>query len=213
MTVEEVMPLLEYCNIEAAKNEEFSPSPGNDMNHKQDIPQIQSCKDKIPGGEFWNDGLICAFEFVYVPRRSRLSETIQTKDTGNSTLNNKSEPHNVHNGDRERVPIRSHWRPIGWARISELIQTVEVEREWNSMESHGLSDEESEVTVADIASPCWERPVGPTWWCHVDAGHPFISAWLSSAQWLHPAISIALREENKLISERMKYLLYEVCMT
>ncbi|KAM1373725.1 hypothetical protein ACFX2I_024390 [Malus domestica] len=62
----------------------------------------------------------------------------------------------------------------------------------------------------NVAAPYWERPVGPTWWCHVDAGHPYINSWLSTAQWLHPAVSIALRDDGKLISERMKHLLYEV---
>lgn len=33
---------------------------------------------------------------------------------------------------------------------------------------------------------------------------------MSNAQWLHPAISVALRDESKLISDRMKHLLYEV---
>ncbi|KAI9092727.1 hypothetical protein K1719_027524 [Acacia pycnantha] len=221
MTVEALIPLLE-CDMEAT-NEKFSASPGDEMN-KQDIRKIQSSKDKIPGGELWNDGLICAFEFVSVPRKSRLAEGVQTnfllrtKVTGNCSNDcsltdksgvNKSQSHHLHQGNRERLP-RSHWRPIGWARISELTQTMQVETEWASSESHGFSDEETDVTAADVVTPCRERPVGPTWWCHVDAGHPFIRAWLSSAQWLHPAISIALREENKLISERMIYLLYEV---
>ncbi|KAL0305539.1 UNVERIFIED_CONTAM: hypothetical protein Sradi_5971200 [Sesamum radiatum] len=35
-------------------------------------------------------------------------------------------------------------------------------------------------------------------------------AWLNAAQWLHPAIRTALRDESKLISDRMKHLLYEV---
>ncbi|XP_054818236.1 uncharacterized protein LOC129317857 [Prosopis cineraria] len=232
MTVEALIPLLE-CDVEAA-NEIFSAFPGDEMN-KQDNPKIQASRDKIPGGELWNDGLICAFEFVSAPRRARLTEEVKevakrkvslgdqtncflrTKDSGNCSNEsslpvesgvNENQPEHLH-GNRERLP-RSYWRPIGWTRISELIQTVQVETEWASSQSRGFSDEETDITVADVATPCWERPVGPTWWCHVDAGHPFISAWLSSAQWLHPAISIALREENKLISERMRYLLYEV---
>ncbi|KAH7844783.1 hypothetical protein Vadar_031617 [Vaccinium darrowii] len=40
--------------------------------------------------------------------------------------------------------------------------------------------------------------------------HPFIDTWLRHAQWLHHAISIALRDESWLISDRMKHLLYEV---
>ena len=42
------------------------------------------------------------------------------------------------------------------------------------------------------------------------AGHSSVEAWLRNATWLHPAISLALRDESKLISERMRHLLYEV---
>lgn len=103
----------------------------------------------------------------------------------------------------------SHWVPIGWARISELVQTVQVDGEWASQQLE-LIDDEDDITVADLAAPYWERPAGPVWWCHVAAGHPSVEAWLNSAQWLHPAVSLALRDESRLISERMKYLLYEV---
>ncbi|KAL5990069.1 hypothetical protein ACLOJK_010966 [Asimina triloba] len=103
----------------------------------------------------------------------------------------------------------SHWVPIGWARISELVQTVQVDASWGSQPTE-FADNEDDLTVADVAAPYWERPAGPTWWCHVAPGHPTVDAWLSNAQWLHPAISIALRDESRLISERMKHLLYEV---
>ncbi|XP_015382450.1 uncharacterized protein LOC102630391 isoform X2 [Citrus sinensis] len=103
----------------------------------------------------------------------------------------------------------SHWVPIGWARISELVQTVQVDGEWASQQLE-LIDDEDDITVADLAAPYWERPAGPVWWCHMLAGHPSVEAWLSGAQWLHPAVSLALRDESRLISERMKYLLYEV---
>lgn len=102
-----------------------------------------------------------------------------------------------------------HWVPIGWVRISELVQKVEVDEGWSSQQIDVLDDEDDR-TVADLAAPYWERPAGPTWWCHVMAGNHFIDAWLNSAQWLHPAIRIALRDESRLISERMKHLLYEV---
>lgn len=102
----------------------------------------------------------------------------------------------------------NYWIPIGWSRISQLLQTVQVDAGWAS-QPHELDDEE-DVTVADVAAPYWERPVGPTWWCHVDAAHPSINSWLGNAQWLHPAISTALLDESRLISERMKHLLYEV---
>ncbi|XP_028755876.1 uncharacterized protein LOC114715248 [Neltuma alba] len=103
----------------------------------------------------------------------------------------------------------SHWVPIGWARISELVQKVQVDTVWSSQHFE-FADEEDDRTVADLAAPYWERPAGPIWWCHVSAGHPNIEAWLSNAQWLHPAISLALRDESRLISDRMKHLLYEV---
>ncbi|XP_026426831.1 uncharacterized protein LOC113322870 isoform X1 [Papaver somniferum] len=106
-------------------------------------------------------------------------------------------------------PRGSHWVPIGWDRISELAQTVQVDGGWTS-QSTEFMDDEDDFTVADVAAPYWERAAGPTWWCHVVAGHKFIDSWLTNAQWLHPAISLALRDESRLISDRMKHLLYEV---
>lgn len=241
MTFEVLFPLLE-CNMEAV-NDNYSASVSNEMKN-QDNKKILSSRDKIPGGELWNDGLICAFEFIPGSRRMKSTEAVKdvTKkkvlqgDQNNSLRRNNTKNCSTesslpvesgvgdldavdgHHHDKDYQPQhlfgregypRSYWRPIGWARISELVQTVHVETDWAS-QSHNFSDDESDVTVADVATPYWERPVGLTWWCHVDAGHPFISAWLSSAQWLHPAISIALQDESKLISERMKYLLYEV---
>ncbi|KAH9610305.1 hypothetical protein KSS87_000361 [Heliosperma pusillum] len=103
----------------------------------------------------------------------------------------------------------NRWVPIGWKRISELVQQVQVDAGWSSMQFE-FSEKEDDVSVAEVAAPYWERPAGPVWWCHVDASHPHAVSWLSSAQWLHPAISIALRDESRLISERMKFLLYEV---
>ncbi|KAF7840409.1 Mg2+ transporter protein, Zinc transport protein [Senna tora] len=103
----------------------------------------------------------------------------------------------------------SHWVPIGWARISELVQKVQVDAVWATQQFE-FADDDDDFTVADLAAPYWERPAGPIWWCHVSAAHPTIEAWLSNAQWLHPAISLALRDESRLISDRMKHLLYEV---
>ncbi|CAA7397655.1 unnamed protein product [Spirodela intermedia] len=103
----------------------------------------------------------------------------------------------------------SHWIPIGWNRIKELVKTVKVDGSWVS-QPISFGDEEDGITVADLATPYWERPGGPTWWCHVDPVHHFVGAWLSNATWLHPAISVALKDESRLISERMKHLLYEV---
>lgn len=103
----------------------------------------------------------------------------------------------------------SRWVPIGWDRINELVQMVQADINWASQQIDLIEDEE-DFTVAGVAAPYWERPAGPTWWCHVDPSNQFIQSWLSNAHWLHPAISIALRDESRLISERMKYLLYEV---
>ncbi|KAL6845373.1 hypothetical protein ACP4OV_024868 [Aristida adscensionis] len=101
------------------------------------------------------------------------------------------------------------WVPIGWSRIAELVQRVQSDASWEN-EQMEMSDSEEDYTVADVAAPYWQRPVGPTWWCHVIAGHPTIDSWLNSAHWMHPAIRTALRDESRLISDRMKYLLYEV---
>ncbi|GLJ21255.1 hypothetical protein SUGI_0390150, partial [Cryptomeria japonica] len=101
------------------------------------------------------------------------------------------------------------WVPIGWSRLLELVQMVQVDAEWTSQPIE-YSDEEDTLTVADVAAPYWQRPAGPTWWCHVMAGHPRIDSWLKNSRWLHPAISTSLRNESQLISERMKHLFYEV---
>ncbi|KAM5580045.1 hypothetical protein ABKV19_009670 [Rosa sericea] len=122
--------------------------------------------------------------------------------------NCNQDPHSGHLCGREGLP-KSCWVPIGWDRISELVQTVQVDDGWDSQPMEFASDE-VDVAVADVAAPYWERPVGPTWWCHVAAGHPCVNSWLSTAQWLHPAVSIALRDESRLISDRMRHLLYEV---
>jgi len=102
-----------------------------------------------------------------------------------------------------------HWVPIGWARIFELVQTVQVDAVWSSHQ-FVFEDSEDDFTAADLAAPYWERPAGPIWWCNVSAGHPTVEAWLNNAQWLHPAVSLALRDESRLISDRMKHLFYEV---
>ncbi|KAE8655590.1 serine-rich adhesin for platelets-like [Hibiscus syriacus] len=103
----------------------------------------------------------------------------------------------------------SFWVPIGWERISGLVKNVQVNGVWDSQLFEWMDIEEG-LTVADLAAPYWERPAGPIWWCHLSAGHSTVEAFLNNAQWLHPAVSLALRDESKLISERMKHLLYEV---
>ncbi|XP_058749511.1 uncharacterized protein LOC131622492 [Vicia villosa] len=196
-------------------------------------------KDSSPGNDLWTDGLICAFEFVRGKKRpvkSRSSSNRQHFDSQYSKVrvpsnglteasstrqDEKRFSHSSFDDDREGQILQAgqsiepekregdHWVPIGWARISELVQVVQVDAVWSSHQFE-FEDSEDDFTVADLAAPYWERPAGPKWWCHFAAGHPAVEAWLSNAQWLHPAVSLALRDESRLISERMKHLLYEV---
>ncbi|GFS36458.1 magnesium transporter CorA-like family protein [Actinidia rufa] len=210
-------------------------------------------KEAMPGTELWADGLIYAFEYVGVHRKSTrpssyskihsaykldgenmkkqvptygvteaASSNVNRNNIKESTSLIESGSHCIAPSDdtdrqlshsdnlhtMERV-AECHWVPIGWARISELVQTVQVDTCWDSQQ-FGIMDDEDDLSAADLAAPYWERPGGPRWWCHVSAGHPFVDAWLRNAQWLHPAVSIALRDESRLISDRMKHLLYEV---
>ncbi|BFG25645.1 hypothetical protein CerSpe_119180 [Prunus speciosa] len=183
--------------------------------------------------DLWTHGLICAFEFVrghkkvlsapqfvnHVAKkqvsspelnnclhsRENRSNSCECKDDREDN-NHSPDSHSGHLHGKEGLP-RNCWVPIGWDRISELVQTVQVDACWE--QPTDFKDDNDDVAVADVAAAYWERPVGPTWWCHVAAGHPYINSWLSTAQWLHPAVSIALRDESKLISERMKHILYE----
>ncbi|XP_022140185.1 uncharacterized protein LOC111010914 isoform X2 [Momordica charantia] len=196
-------------------------------------------KDAALGCDLWTDGLICAFEYIGRPKksidsksRSKMPDTqqmnsefpttrIPTTELNNGNGNTRGrkrllEPTSSDDlksqcgqfCERERFESNS-WLPIGWARISELVQTIQVDAEWASM-SCDVMDEEDDLTVADLAAPYWKRPAGPIWWCHVSACHPSVEAWLRTAHWLHPAISLALRDESRLISDRMKHLFYEV---
>ncbi|KAG9152471.1 hypothetical protein Leryth_024514 [Lithospermum erythrorhizon] len=172
-----------------------------------------------PGTDLWTNGLICAFEFV----RGRKKHAKSRSYSKNVSVNPGEGSRQVGSMDdsfENEVPQAdpcfttdryegSHWVPIGWSRISELVQGIEVNAGWSAPHLE-LLDEEDDVSVADLAAPYWERPGGPVWWCHVVAGHPSIDSWLTNAQWLHPAISIALKDESRLISDRMRHLLYEV---
>ncbi|KAL3616939.1 hypothetical protein CASFOL_039333 [Castilleja foliolosa] len=179
-------------------------------------------KDIMPGSQLWTDGLICAFEFVRGHKKS-----VPPKPFSNNHSSRLVDESN-HNTLQESAPLveleghdrvkgshlveqceGSWWAPIGWARISELVRNVEVDEEW-SKQHFTFTDGDDELTVADVAAPYWERPAGPTWWCHLAAGHPAVEAWLCGAQWLHPAIRTALSDESRLISDRMKHLFYEV---
>ncbi|CAM6066095.1 unnamed protein product [Sphagnum tenellum] len=102
----------------------------------------------------------------------------------------------------------THWVPISWDRLTELVATVQVDAEWLSDDQR--SEDDGTLSVANLVTPYLQSRSGPTWWCHVDAHHPYVLSWLANAQWLHPAISAALCDESRLISDRMKYLFYEV---
>ncbi|CAA6661288.1 unnamed protein product [Spirodela intermedia] len=225
------------CNLEDGPTSSSGRESKKQVTYKQYGGKEPS---PLPGSELWTDGLICAFEFVRAQRctssskidpRSQLgmqkgsliqknkASSLDLFDPSEKFLDDKSllespsllEPDDAslllganevpasahHHKENEGRCLQklsdSHWIPIGWNRIKELL--------W---------DEEDGITVADLATPYWERPGGPTWWCHVDPVHHFVGAWLSNATWLHPAISVALKDESRLISERMKHLLYEV---
>ncbi|CAM6101215.1 unnamed protein product [Calypogeia fissa] len=105
---------------------------------------------------------------------------------------------------------RSQWVPIGWARITELVEYVQTNSVLSEDMVDDLGSDDDSMAVADQAAPFWQVPAGPIWWCHVSAVHPNIMKWLTYAQWMHPAISSGLRDESRLISERMKHLFYEV---
>ncbi|KHN38328.1 uncharacterized protein LOC114401760 isoform X1 [Glycine soja] len=205
MVVEALVPLLE-SNMQAM-NEDYSASFTSKMkegNHKTYSSTRDSNNNMQQGGELWTNGLICAFEFM------RGNGPTKKKDyclgrIGNSLNESDSHGDDFHLYCKEDLP-RRYWRPIGWDRISELVQAVHS----GDAQPFDFTDDESDVPVADVATPYWERPVGPTWWCHLDAADPFVTAWFGSSRWLHPAISIALQEESRLISDRMKHLLYEV---
>ncbi|KAF8031069.1 hypothetical protein BT93_D0300 [Corymbia citriodora subsp. variegata] len=147
-----------------------------------------------------NGGVVEAFPQA-VSRRND-SEVAAGDDYGENPVNELDQLHGV---DRLEG---SHWVPIGWERILALGQTVQVDAGWG-MQLESM-DDDADLTVADMAAPYWERPAGPIWWCHFSAGYPAVESWLSNAQWLHPAVSLALRNEGQLISDRMKHLLYEV---
>lgn len=234
MVLEALVPLLE-CDTQSV-NEDYSPSLGNGMkknknnnhwNHHKNRCCPCPSTDNLQAEELWTDGLICAFEFIHrsrnIPPAAAVQEVAKKKrfqgnQCGNSNTNNNGfheEEPLLHvddfdgSKDKEGMLPRSYWRPIGWARISELVQDVDSDAEWASQPQE-FTDDESDVPVADVASPYWEKPVGPTWWCHLDAADPYVAAWFASSHWLHPAIRIALHDESRLISDRMKHLLYEV---
>ncbi|TVU34442.1 hypothetical protein EJB05_16274, partial [Eragrostis curvula] len=197
-----------------------------ELKHSFDV-----AKEASPSSELWTGGLICAFEFV---RGLSRNSSVQSKDLLPAMDGSRKPPPVAKNlsdgsddGDDPRPPACRHakgppegyWAPIGWARIAELVAMVDGDTAWDGQQgmmsladgdSQYCCDDDDAITVADVAAPYWQRPAGPTWWCHVTAGHPAVDAWLAAARWLHPAVSVALRDESMLISEKMKHLLYEV---
>ncbi|XP_033132863.1 uncharacterized protein LOC103835254 isoform X2 [Brassica rapa] len=141
----------------------------------------------VPKSDLWTDGLICAFEFIrgakkHVHLKQEDGHTRVTEFNHNPFVDSSAadvprsrsasslnfiDDHLLPTAQAERYE-GSRWVPIGWARISELVQTVQVNAEWPSLE---LIDDEEDVPVTDLAAPYWERPGGPTWWCHMAAGH------------------------------------------
>lgn len=171
---------------------------------KHNNQKHQAGKDATVSCNLWTDGLICAFEAKRSRKKYCPKDIISWKKQGSKNGIDNSDDH-----VNDNIQTGIYWIPIGWSRINELVEAIQVNGCWETQHTEFEIDDD-EVTVADIAVPYRERPVGPTWWCHVDAGHHSVNVWLSNSKWLHPAISIALRDESKLISERMKHLLYEV---
>ncbi|ONK68152.1 uncharacterized protein A4U43_C05F7990 [Asparagus officinalis] len=191
----------------------------NGKNNKQEVCNFQG----ESGKDLWKDGLIFAFEFVRGNRFTspnklrkgvqnvnnrrtihRVTEPESLIDLNSSTPNEAAEGASHIDDNKETLKqyitqlYDSHWVPIGWERIKELVQMVQVDANWASQQIN-LEEDEDDFTVADVVAPYWERPTGPTWWCHVNPACQSIQSWLSSAQWLHPAISIALRDESRSI--------------
>uniref|UniRef100_J3L1M7 Magnesium transporter CorA-like family protein n=1 Tax=Oryza brachyantha TaxID=4533 RepID=J3L1M7_ORYBR len=190
-------------------------------------------RDSSPWSELWTDGLVCAFEFVGAGSLSlsrsssaRSRDGLAAVDPGRATpVANKigyaSCQGKLLDGFSRfsfRVSaLRStrNVRNISW-RITQLVEMVGGDAAWDGRRGTSTSlmehvdGDECDFTVADVAAPYWQRPAGPTWWCHVMAGHPAVDAWLATARWLHPAICVALRDDSLLISEKMKHLFYEV---
>lgn len=191
-----------------------SQNSGSSKFTKHESSKLNQSRDGPPVSDLWNDGLICAFEYVRGNHRrpgvhrhpSRMSNPPNRSLSGSNGI----DVTNPEGPAKSKLFFDRKWVPIGWSRISELVQKVQADTNWAEQQMD-FSEDEDDYTVADVAAPYWERPVGPTWWCHVAASHPSVDIWLGNAQWLHPAIGTALRDESRLISDRMKHLLYEVC--
>ncbi|KAF3324471.1 hypothetical protein FCM35_KLT10628 [Carex littledalei] len=152
----------------------------------------------MPGTDLWTDGLICAFELVRNRNLSRANSAVPTKTLVSKTstfeqqtlnkytlldsvplINLKIEEEDVNVSSKPfRGAPESQWVPIGWGRISELVRKINSGMDMDEEKINNLIDDGDDLTVADVAAPYFERPAGPTWWCHIAAGHPAIDSWL-----------------------------------
>lgn len=118
--------------------------------------------------DLWTDGLICAFEFV----GAGCKKLVQTSTAQFSTKDQDLESGvNVMFGDKDctfhgkfckELGVQRRgccWVPIGWTRISELVQTVQVADVWPQQAKD--SDEEDCVAVADVT---WRPLIGNRRW-------------------------------------------------
>ncbi|KAL5774086.1 hypothetical protein ACOSP7_011643 [Xanthoceras sorbifolium] len=205
------------------KSSELGEDHPNSQGQKMKKPeshQNYANKDVTLRSDLWRDGLVCAFEFIRSHKRSRSSKTgskipSRQSDDDHSKIPvpvNRLREASSQELDRNKLldsSFADEFRSNQKSPFSDYRDNDATER-FDGGHWLELMDDEDDVTAADLAAPYWERPAGPVWWCHVSAGHPSVEAWLKNAHWLHPAVSLALRDESRLISERMKYLLYEV---
>ncbi|KAK2448222.1 Magnesium transporter CorA family protein [Trifolium repens] len=163
-------------------------------------------RDSNVGGGLWTDGLICAFEFVRGQKRP-------VKSRSSSKVTNRLHFDRKHsNGLVEASFTRPDEKKLSHPSSVNVSKDSSFDASDDDKEGLVLQADQSNAPEKheDLVAPFWERPAGPIWWCHVSAGHPSVETLLRNAQWLHPAVSLALRDESRLINERMQHLLYEV---
>lgn len=124
---------------------------------KPETQKIHLSRDSLLGGDLWTDGLICAFEFVRGHKKmvkskpgSKVEPSLTPKVNGFSLsksspviesaimIKDKFDEHDFsedchvgHLNGRENFLPRSYWIPIGWDRISQLVQSVQIDAGWN----------------------------------------------------------------------------------
>ncbi|RVW47381.1 hypothetical protein CK203_090341 [Vitis vinifera] len=88
--------------------------------------------------------------------RSESASLVELEPDHVASLDNHID-HQFYQSDRYHMTERSsgsHWVPIGWARISELVQTVRVDAGW-ALQQFEVTDDEDERSAADLAAPYW----------------------------------------------------------